>query len=288
MKKLITILWGLLILFATSNTVLALTASEENVVVSPGSEKTISLYANVGEEVTKISFDLYFTTYDIPAYFYVSNNLTDNNPDGPNHKISLSDATSGQILLGTVSIKSKKNPKDLSGVINIQNGKATTADGRIINLNSENISVKIGEVNNNIDQTTTTEKETKESNLLQNIESNIVKIDLKENVYEYSITINKDIEELDLKPVPKKDDYKVEVSSQKIKDLQDNKITIKVSGGNNTEEYIIKVNQMKDIENVEVDNSNFKENNSYKGKWIVMIIILSIGLVFGLILQKKK
>ena len=164
MKKLITILWGLLILFATSNTVFALTASEENVVVGPGDEKTISLYANVGEEVTKISFDLYFTTYDIPAYFYVSNNLTDNNPDGPNHVISLSEATSGQILLGTISIKTKKNPKDLSGVVNIQNGKATTENGKIIALNNENVSVKIGETPNNTEPTTPPEKETKESN----------------------------------------------------------------------------------------------------------------------------
>lgn len=282
MKKLIIMVWGLIILFMGNHEILALTVSEDNLTMGAGSEKNISLYANTEEEVISVSFDLFFTTYDIPAYFYVDSSFTDSQPDGPNHKITLNEAKSGQILLGNVTVKSKSNPQDLIGTVNIQNAKATKKDGSVIRLNTENINVKIGQ------ETSKKEPTIKETNLLKSIESEKVKIKLEENVFEYDITINKDLAELDLKPIPKKDNYKVEISSQKISDLQDNKITIKVSGDNNEEEYVIKVNKLTDIEDVEIDNTNFKENNSYKSSWIVMIVILSIGLIVGLIVVKKK
>lgn len=282
MKKIITTLLMLTILFVGNNKILALTVSEDNITLAAGSEKNISLYANTEEEVATVSFDLFFTTYDIPAYFYVDSSFTDSQPDGPSHKITFSETKSGQILLGNITIKSKSNPQDLTGMVNIQNAKAIKEDGSVIRLNTENINIKIGQ------ETPKEEQTTKEENLLKSIESEKVKIKLQENVFEYDITINKELEELDLKPVPKKDTYKVEISSQKISELTDNKITIKVSGDNNEEEYIIKVNRLKDVESTEIDNTDFKENNSYKSKWIIMIIILSIGLVIGLIVVKKK
>ena len=43
---------------------------------------------------------------------------------------------------------------------------------------------------------------------------------------------------------------------------------------------INKVNILKDISDVEIDDSDFKEKNTYKGKWIILVIIFSIILLY--------
>lgn len=278
MKKIFFCLLLTLLIIMPLN-VYALSVSENNITIEKGTSDTIDLYANVETEVSDISFALVYTTYDIPAYFNIEPGLTDSG-NGINHKIKLAEPATGKIKLGTIKINIVNYPTVTAGSINIHSGKATTTTYETITLNNQMINVTIGTPEPKVE----VPKEEKK-NLLEKIESKIVKIDLKENVYEYTVKINEDIKELDLKGIAKEEDYKVEISTQKISELKDKQIIITVKDGENIEEYKIKVNIAK---KVEIDEEKFTPTYKYKGKWTTMIIIFSIVLFVGLILTKKK
>lgn len=317
MKKIIQLL-VLLLMAMLPIEAKALSVDKNNLTIEKGSNETIGIYAEVESEITAIEFTMVYTTYDVPAYFNIEAGLTDTNPNGISHKIIFSNPVSGKIKLGNISTNVVNNPKVTAGTINIHSGKAVTINNETINLNAQTINVTIKtaedntneEQNKNDDNETETNnsttnnsnnnnnnetpkkeensKETKKTNLLDKIESEIVKINLKENVYEYKVNIKEDIEELDLKAIAKDEKYKVEISNQKISELKDNKITITVKDGENSEEYIVKVNVLNNIEEVEVDEGEFESTYKYKGKWITLIVILSVVLLVGLLLTKKK
>lgn len=289
MKKLFLLLFLSIVIIMPIN-VYALSVDKNNLTIEKGDSQPIGLYANVSDEVNEIDFTLVYSTYDIPAYFSIEPGLTDTNPNGINHKIVFSEPVTGNIKLGTIRINVVYNPKDYVGTINIHSGKAITTSGETIQLKAQtiNANVNVKEEDNtqtNIDTTTNTKEE--KTRLLEKIESNIVKIELKDDIYEYTVNIKEDIDELDLKPIAKDDKYKIDITTQKIKELKDNQIIIKVKDGDNTEEYKIKVNVL-EVNKVEIDEDEFKSTYKYKGKWITLIVLLSVVLVVGVILNKKK
>lgn len=278
MKKKILLIFLLLIVIFPLN-VKALSLDENNITLAKGTSENIDLYANVETEVSEISFTLTYTTYDIPAYLSLESGLTDTNPNGINHKIIFSNPVSGKIKLGSIKVDVITNPNVNAGTVNINTASATTTNGTKVNLNAQTLNITIGEP---------PEKPVeKKTNLLEKIESKIVKIDLQKDVYEYNVKIKEDIEELDLKAIAKEENYKVEISNQKISELEDNKIIIIVKDGDNTEEYTIKVN-IEEEKEIEIDEEEFESTYKYKGKWITLIIIMSVVLMVGLLLTKKK
>lgn len=278
--------------------VLALTVSENNIEIPKSDRKSIELSTNSEEMLTSVEFTLIYTTYDIPASFIVNPNYTDSNPNGIKHKIIFSEPINGNIILGNININVVDNPKDNAGTVNIHSAIGYTESGETINLTSQNINVTV--LNNRETNTETNEiekpkedkhEETKEfdKNVLKEIKSDLVKINIQKDIFEYTITINNDIEKLDLEPIAINESYKVEISNQEIATLEDNKINITITDNKgNKIDYIIKVNILKDISDVEIDDSDFKEKNTYKGKWIILVIIFSSILLFGLILTRKK
>jgi len=91
----------------------------------------------------------------------------------------------------------------------------------------------------------------------------------------------------------KDEDYKVEMSSQKISELENNSIKIKVSVNNKEyQEYVVNVKVVEkektDQQQLDVDKSEFKGNNSYKVKWIGMIVILISVIVLSILFSKKS
>lgn len=284
--------------FMLTTGVLALTVSENNIEIPKSDRKSIELSTNSEEMLTSVEFTLVYTTYDIPASFIVNPNYTDSNPNGIKHKIIFSEPINGNIILGNININVVDNPKDNTGTVNIHSAIGYTESGETINLTSQNINVTV--LNNRETNTETNEiekpkedkhEETKEfdKNVLKEIKSDLVKINIQKDIFEYTITINNDIEKLDLEPIAINESYKVEISNQEIATLEDNKINITITDDKgNKIDYIIKVNILKDISDVEIDDSDFKEKNTYKGKWIILVIIFSIILLFGLILTRKK
>lgn len=284
--------------FMLTTGVLALTVSENNIEIPKSDRKSIELSTNSEEMLTSVEFTLVYTTYDIPASFIVNPNYTDSNPNGIKHKIIFSEPINGNIILGNININVVDNPKDNTGTVNIHSAIGYTESGETINLTSQNINVTV--LNNRETNTETNEiekpkedkhEETKEfdKNVLKEIKSDLVKINIQKDIFEYTITINNDIEKLDLEPIAINESYKVEISNQEIATLEDNKINITITDNKgNKIDYIIKVNILKDISDVEIDDSDFKEKNTYKGKWIILVIIFSTILLFGLMLTRKK
>ena len=284
--------------FMLTTGVLALTVSENNIEIPKSDRKSIELSTNSEEMLTSVEFTLVYTTYDIPASFIVNPNYTDSNPNGIKHKIIFSEPINGNIILGNININVVDNPKDNAGTVNIHSAIGYTESGETINLTSQNINVTV--LNNRETNTETNEiekpkedkhEETKEfdKNVLKEIKSDLVKINIQKDIFEYTITINNDIEKLDLEPIAINESYKVEISNQEIATLEDNKINITITDDKgNKIDYIIKVNILKDISDVEIDDSDFKEKNTYKGEWIILVIIFSTILLFGLILTRKK
>lgn len=272
-------------LFIITPRVFALSVSEANVTIPPGGGKSIELSTTSDKPLTSVEFTLVYTTYDVPANFIVNNNYTDSFPNSINHKVNFTNSVSGKIVLGTVDIRVVNNPKDTVGTINIHSAKGYTESGEVITLDNQNINVKIGEDNK---PTTTNTTEKFDKNALKEIKSEKVKIELKKDTFDYTVTIPKDLEELDLAPVATNDNYKIEVSNQKINELTDNTITITVSDNQgNSSTYNIKVNKLKDIEKVEIDKSDNLPKNTYTSKWLIAIIFFGVIFFFGLILTKK-
>lgn len=290
MKRILKLIIIAVILLIPIGSVSALTVSENDIKIPASGSKSIELSTSSEELLTSVEFTLVYTTYDIPANFIVNSSYTDSNPNGIKHKVIFPEPISGKITLGNVNINVVNNPKDTAGTINIHSAVGYTKTGETINLNAQNINIIIGEENNiNTDKPSNDDNSNTNKNVLKEIKSDIVKINLQEDVFEYQITIDKDIEKLDLEPIATIDTYKVEVSNQEIATLEDNKINITVTDNTgNKIIYTIKVNILKDISSVEIDNTNYKEKNTYKGKWIILIIFFSVILLFGLALTKKK
>lgn len=284
MKKVIVLLFMLFISISFTTKVKALNVSENDISLSKGSSTTLSITDNFDKEISKIEFNFVYYSYDVTGNFIVNSNYNDI-ASGVAHTITFDTPVKGEVSLGEVRINVVQNPNVKSSNINLNNIRLTTTDGTVINQENLVITVKVEDNDNPVQQKPEEPKEVKK-NLLESIDSEIVQIELKEDTYEYTVSIDEDIKELDLKPVAKDNKTKIDISSQKIEDLEDNKITIKASLDNSNEEYIINVKINK---KVQVDSSKeTKTDTSYKGKWLVLIIVLSLGLVVSIMLAKKN
>ena len=284
MKKLVGLLFILFISISFTTKVKALNVSENDITLSKGSNTTLSITDNFDKEISKIEFNFVYYSYDITGNFIVNSNYKINT-SGVAHTIIFDEPVTVNITLGEVRINVLQNPNVKSSNINLNNIRLTTTDGTVINQDNLVITVKVDDNANIVQQKKEEPKEVKK-NLLESIDSEIVQIELKEDVYEYTVNIDEDIKELDLKPVAKDKNTTIDISDQKIEDLEDNKITIKASLDNSNEEYIINVKVNK---KVQIDSSKeTKTDTSYKGKWLILIVVLSLGLVVSIMLAKKK
>jgi len=288
MKRIIKYVFTVFLLLVTITKVNALEVSKGEVTIQKGGSENIELYANTTEDIISVTFTLVFSTYDMPASFTPASGASDTNPNGITHTVVFNEAKNGKVLLGTVNVSAKYNATDTVGTVNIHTASAKKSNGESVNLNARNINIKIGTPIEEPKQDDKKEEPKEvDKNLLDRIESKLVKIELKKDVFDYSIMIDDDIEELDLKPIAKDEKTKIEISSQKIKELKDNKIVITTKNGDTEQIYNIKVATKKE-EPVVIDKEEFRADKSYKGKWIVVSIVLIIALLISMIFSRKK
>ena len=284
MNKVIVLFFMLFIFISFTTKVEALNVSENDISLANESSTTLSITDNFDKEISKIEFNFVYHSYDVTGNFIVNSNYIDST-SGIAHTITFDNPVTGKVSLGEVRINVVKNPNVKSSNINLNNIRLTTTDGTVIYQDDLVITVKIGD-NANVIQQKSEEKKEEKRNLLESINSEIVQIELKEDVYEYTVSVDEDIKELDLKPVAKDKNTTIDISNQKIGKLEDNKITVKASLDNYNEEYVINVKVNK---KVQIDNQKeTKMDTSYKRKWLVLIVILSIGLIINIMLAKKK
>lgn len=280
MKIVKRIIFLLVVFLINLPLVSALSVDSTELTVAKGEKSTVNVYADLKEETTKVSFSLVYTTYDVPATFKAEEGITLKTNTTKN-TLTFSEAQKGQVKLGTIEISILKSAKANKGTIRLNSATATSKSGNISKLDPVELTVTIGTNTNN-------STSVKEGNLLKGITSKIVNIDLKDNVYTYEVNVKEDVKELDLVAVPKDEKSKVVISSQKISELKDGKIIINVTSPSNTkEEYTVKVNVLK-TNKVEIDKEEFKADSSYKGKWVVIIIVSVVALLFGFTLSKKE
>lgn len=280
MKIVKRIIFLLVVFLINLPLVSALSVDSTELTVAKGEKATVNVYADLKEETTKVSFSLVYTTYDVPATFKAEEGITLKTNTTKN-TLTFSEAQKGQVKLGTIEISILKSAKANKGTIRLNSATATSKSGNISKLDPVELTVTIGTSTNN-------STSVKESNLLKGITSKIVNIDLKDNVYTYEVNVKEDVKELDLVAAPKDEKSKVVISSQKISELKDGKIVINVTSPSNTkEEYTVKVNVLK-TDKVEIDKEEFKADSSYKGKWVVVIIVSVVALLFGFALSKKE
>jgi len=289
-KKFSLILFALILVLVNSQ-VQALILENDAVNIEAGNTKNIKLYADLPDDTVKVEFTLVFDSYDIPVYFSPTTGITDETPNGIKHTLILKTASSGETLLGSIIARVVAKPTVKRAGADLHSVNAYDGDGNKTALNNQNLYVTIGKSNNTMTQeekpeTTNTDKKT--YNLLNEIKNGDDTILVVDDVFEYELKILNSVEELNLEAIPKNDKAKVTISNQKISELEDNKVTITVTNGKEKKDYIIKLKIIKDVPKVEIDDSEFKTDNGYKGIWIVMIILSGVGLFFGVVLNRVK
>ena len=273
--------WGIIavlfVLLSLTN-VKAFSVEKDTFYIIPGNREEIHLYADVEEEIVSVSFNLTFSSYDASATF-APNKAFKDNAGNISHVVTLNEPTSGKIDLGVLTIKTKATARigENAETVLINKGIAKTQSGKEIELDRVNILVYLGEQDEYTEDEEPVIDTTAE--LLDRIDSSIVNITLKKNVFEYTVTVPAGTVELDLKPITKSETVKVTTSSQKISELEDNTIIITLEDGKVTQKYKIKVNVKKAIQETEIDYSN--ENKEYHYKWKYLVIILICGLTIA-------
>ena len=283
MKKGLKLTLLFIFLFCFITNVKALSVDKNNINIAKGKSDNINLYVDTEEDIIKVEFTLIYSSYDIPATFIINNAFSDETPSGIKHTIIFDSAKKGKITLGNIKIDVVTNPKVDSASVNIHTAKAITTDGKEINLNSQLINVYVKEEEDNIQI---------DKNMLKSIDSKLVKIDLKKDIFEYDITIDSSIEELDLKPVAINDDVEIDITTQKIKDIKNNKILITTKLNDIEQVYTINIlvkedNKIKKDEII-IDKTKFVADDSYKSKWLVIIIALIVIFMMSLIINNIK
>jgi len=319
MKKRIKYIFTLFLLTLIFGKVEALSVSKNTLTIDEGNSDTVELYANVGDKnIKEISFSFVYDSYDAPANFIPVSGYNSTSV-GTSHTIIFTEGKSGQILLGTIKVEVIKNPKIVSSEARAVNVVATTDEDEKINLKNAAVTININKVTPtvkeentttaNVNTTTTTTTTTRATTrtttttvgttttvmrenkgLLKDIESKIVKIDLKDDIFEYTVSVREGIQELDLKVIPNDDKTKIDISSQKISELDNNKIFINLSNDTLEEKYVINVNVVSksSIKDVEIDREKFVEKTGYRGKWLVAIVLLAITLVVSVLFVSNK
>ena len=283
-------IWGFIAvfiaLFSLTN-VKAFSVENDTLTLEPGSKEAIHLYANTEEEIDTIKFVLTYSTNDLKGTnFTAAKGVKDTYDGNSTHVIKLSEAQSGKIDLGTINIKTVSSPKDAGGTVTVQ--EVTKNNDNVIGLKKLVVLIQIGEKDEETGEPVVISEpvinETSDS-LLEGIDSSIVSIELRKNVYEYTVTVPADTTELDLKPVTSSVDVRATVSSQVINELEDGVITITLENGKVTQQYKINVKVKKAVVETEIDKTTEVKEYHYKWKYIV-VIILCVVVIAGTYLIK--
>ena len=276
MKIIKKIILSLIFMFMITVRVLALSVNNNNVTYEAGSINKMELFANTNEKIKSISFSFTFSNYDVSARFLAKTGFMDNVSNNTKHTITFDTEQIGKISLGDIEITVKQNPRVTTSFIRISNVSAVTSDNKTISLSNQTITVNIGT------------SEPDDENILEKIDSNIVKIDLEENKYEYDVEIDDMVEELDLKPKCKKETCVFEISNQKISELENMRVLITARDGDIEKIYTINVKVNEKQKDIILDNEEFVVDDSYKKNIIVIIILFSVGLITSLVFVFKK
>lgn len=232
-------------------------------VVEAPKEQSGTIRINNAKAITTTSEEVSLTN---PSVTVVVNKESDTNVDVPSNEDNVNNTPSEVPKTDDKKEEDKKEEK-------VESVTTDVTDTKTEEKEEEDVEVK----------------EEEKKVVLKEIQSDIVKIRLKDDVYEYTVKVKEGIEELDLKPILNDDSYSVDISSQKISELEDGKIIISITKEEEKIDYVInvKVSSGSFLSDIEIDDSEGPKYE-YKGKWIGFIAVFVVILLGGLIFSRKK
>lgn len=245
--------------------------------ISPGKTKKINILVDSDEDFTKVNFDLITTSSYIGFY---SVNFEDSfkrsQSSSSDYELEAKTPQKSGTVIGTVTLVAKEDaPIGVEGYIRIT--KASIMTDSLISLSNAQVKMSV-----------TNQKST--NNNLSSLTSTIVDLEFDKDVLEYTVTVDDEVDSLDLIATPEDSSATVTISDQSLK-KSNNVIEVVVEAEDGSKKTY-KVNVKKEEAKQTIVDSDADEvstsNKGVKNGWGLITVILLVILVLDILYIKKK
>ena len=200
--------------------------------------------------------------------------------DGKGYILTSEEPKKSGTKIASVTLKASDSASiGTTGLIRLINSTVTTSSKMELAINQVKVTVS---------------NEKSSNNNLASMSSSIAEISFSKDTLEYNVTVPNDTSEFDLTVTAEDALATVNISNQQLKTNKTN-ITVTVTAEDgSTKEYKVIVNKekKKTTTKAKENNSNkteeTKNSDSYKPKWIVVLIGLLVVFVLDMLYMKKK
>ena len=253
--------------------------SSEEINIAPGKTKTVDVIVDSDEDFTSASFNV-ITTSSYVNFYSVAISDEFKRVDGKGYILTSDEPKKSGTKIASVSLKASDSASiGTTGLIRLINSTVTTSSKMELAINQVKVTVS---------------NEKSSNNNLASMSSSIAEISFSKDTLEYNVTVPNDTIEFDLTVTAEDALATVNISNQQLKTNKTN-ITVTVTAEDgSTKEYKVIVNKekKKTTTKAKENNSNkteeTKNSDSYKPKWIVVLIGLLVVFVLDMLYMKKK
>ena len=253
--------------------------SSEEINIAPGKTKTVDVIVDSDEDFTSASFNV-ITTSSYVNFYSVDISDEFKRVDGKGYILTSEEPKKSGTKIASVTLKASDSASiGTTGLIRLINSTVTTSSKMELAINQVKVTVS---------------NEKSSNNNLASMSSSIAEISFSKDTLEYNVTVPNDTSEFDLTVTAEDALATVNISNQQLKTNKTN-ITVTVTAEDgSTKEYKVIVNKekKKTTTKAKENNSNkteeTKNSDSYKPKWIVVLIGLLVMFVLDMLYMKKK
>ena len=271
------LLIGFMPIFVNAETKIYFSSEEIN--IAPGKTKTVDVIVDSDEDFTSASFNV-ITTSSYVNFYSVDISDEFKRVDGKGYILTSEEPKKSGTKIASVTLKASDSASiGTTGLIRLINSTVTTSSKMELAINQVKVTVS---------------NEKSSNNNLASMSSSIAEISFSKDTLEYNVTVPNDTSEFDLTVTAEDALATVNISDQQLKTNKTN-ITVTVTAEDgSTKEYKVIVNKekKKTTTKAKENNSNkteeTKNSDSYKPKWIVVLIGLLVVFVLDMLYMKKK
>ena len=271
------LLIGFMPIFVNAETKIYFSSEEIN--IAPGKTKTVDVIVDSDEDFTSASFNV-ITTSNYVNFYSVDISKEFKRVDGKGYILTSDEPKKSGTKIASVTLKASDSASiGTTGLVRLINSTVTTSSKMELAINQVKVTVS---------------NEKSSNNNLASMSSSIAEISFSKDTLEYNVTVPNDTSEFDLTVTAEDALATVNISNQQLKTNKTN-ITVTVTAEDgSTKEYKVIVNKekKKTTTKAKENNSNkteeTKNSDSYKPKWIVVLIGLLVVFVLDMLYMKKK
>ena len=271
------LLIGFMPIFVNAETKIYFSSEEIN--IAPGKTKTVDVIVDSDEDFTSASFNV-ITTSSYVNFYSVDISDEFKRVDGKGYILTSDEPKKSGTKIASVTLKASDSASiGTTGLVRLINSTVTTSSKMELAINQVKVTVS---------------NEKSSNNNLASMSSSIAEISFSKDTLEYNVTVPNDTSEFDLTVTAEDALATVNISNQQLKTNKTN-ITVTVTAEDgSTKEYKVIVNKekKKTTTKAKENNSNkteeTKNSDSYKPKWIVVLIGLLVVFVLDMLYMKKK